>query len=107
MKPIYVVLAAVAAAGGQAPALIEGAGYFPVAVRLKSSEVMVVHRSGGAHLGRGGRLDTVISRDGRSWEAPKTVADGPEDDRNPALGQLRDGTIILAYAIASGYDAEG
>jgi photosystem II stability/assembly factor-like uncharacterized protein len=59
-------------------------------------------------MGRAGRLDLVQSGDGgRSWSAPWTVVDGPEDDRNPALGQLRDGTLLLAYAVLSGYLADG
>jgi Neuraminidase (sialidase) len=88
--------------------VVEGGGYFPVAVRLASGEILAVLRGGGAHIGRAGRLDLVISRDqGRTWSKPWTAVDGPEDDRNPALGQLADGTILLAYAVLSGYEADG
>ncbi len=86
----------------------EDAGYFPVAIRLASGEILVVLRGGAPHIGRAGRLDMTISKDGgKTWLKPWTVVDGPEDDRNPALGQLRDGTILLAYAVLSGYDATG
>lgn len=88
--------------------VVRGGGYFPVAIRLASGEILCVLRGGGGHIGRGGRLDLVVSSDGgRTWSKPWTGVDGPEDDRNPALGQLADGTILLAYAILSGYEADG
>ena len=69
---------------------------------------MAVLRGGAPHIGVKGRLDIVTSNDeGKTWSASKTVVDGPEDDRNPALGQLKNGDIILAYAILRGYDAGG
>jgi sialidase-1 len=83
-------------------------GYFPVAIRLASGEILAVIRGGAPHIGRAGRLDMSTSTDrGKTWVKPWTAADGPEDDRNPALGQLPDGTILLAYAVLSGYDASG
>ncbi len=88
--------------------VMENGGYFPVAIRLASGEILAVMRAGAPHIGKGGRLDLSISKDdGRTWAKPWTAADGPEDDRNPALGQLADGTIVLAYAVLSGYDASG
>ena len=88
--------------------VVSGGGYFPVLIRLKSGELMAVLRGGAPHIGVKGRLDIVTSNDeGKTWSAPKTVVDGPEDDRNPALGQLKNGDIILAYAILRGYDAGG
>ena len=33
--------------------------------------------------------------------------DGPQDDRNPALGQMRNGDLILAYAVLQGFDETG
>ncbi len=111
---VFLVLAAVAAAGALLAAsidhvtVVEGGGYFPVAIRLESGEILVVLRGGGSHIDRAGRLDLVISGDqGRNWSKPWTVVDSPEDDRNPALGQLKDGTILLAYAVLSGYEADG
>ena len=58
-------------------------------VGLRDGTLLSVFRGGAPHLGRGGRLD------------------GPEDDRNPALGQLQDGTVALAFATLSGYEADG
>jgi Neuraminidase (sialidase) len=88
--------------------VMDHGGYFPVAIRLTSGEILAVMRGGAPHIGRAGCLDMSISGDqGKTWAKPWTAADGPEDDRNPALGQLADGTILLAYAVLSGYDASG
>ena len=65
-------------------------------------------RGGDAHVGVKGRLDVIRSTDqGKTWSAPVTVVDSPEDDRNPAFGQLRDGTVVLGYAVARNYEATG
>jgi sialidase-1 len=85
-----------------------GLGYFPVAIGLKNGDLLAVIRGGAAHIGVKGRLDLVRSTDGgQTWSAPWIVVDGELDDRNPALGQLKDGTIVLAYAIAGNYDESG
>jgi hypothetical protein len=86
----------------------KGLGYFPVAIPLKNGDVLAVIRGGASHIGVKGRLDLVRSSDkGKTWSAPWTAVDEQYDDRNPAMGQLKDGTIVLAYAIASGYDESG
>jgi len=86
----------------------KGLGYFPVAISLHNGDVLAVIRGGAAHVGVKGRLDVIRSTDrGKTWSAPWTAVDEQFDDRNPAMGQLKDGTIVLAYAIASGYDSTG
>src|SRR6185312_9066762 len=104
-------LAAVYAAGpvnGKRITVVSGGGYFPVLIQLKNSELLAVLRGGAPHIGAKGRLDIVTSKDhGLTWSSPHTVVDGPEDDRNPALGQLKNGDIVLAYAILHGYDSTG
>jgi sialidase-1 len=86
----------------------KGLGYFPVAIRLANGDILAVIRGGAAHIGVKGRLDLIRSTDeGKTWSKPWTAVDESQDDRNPALGQLKDGTIVLAYAIASGYDESG
>lgn len=88
--------------------LTRGLGYFPVAIGLKNGDVLAVVRGGAAHIGVKGRLDLIRSTDrGKTWSAPWTAVDEEFDDRNPAMGQLRDGSIVLAYAAASGYDETG
>lgn len=86
----------------------QGLGYFPVAISLKNGDVLAVIRGGAAHIGVKGSLELVRSTDrGKTWSAPWTAIDEKFDDRNPAMGQLKDGTIVLAYVIASGYDETG
>jgi len=104
------LLAAFAACAADYPhqILTRGLGYFPVAIGLKNGDVLAVVRGGAAHIGVKGRLDLIRSADhGKTWSAPWTAVDEEFDDRNPAMGQLRDGTVVLAYAIASGYDETG
>ena len=86
----------------------QGLGYFPVAIRLNNGDILAVLRGGAAHIGVKGRLDLVRSTDGgKNWSKPWTAIDESQDERNPALGQMKDGTVVLAYAIASGYDESG
>jgi hypothetical protein len=47
------------------------------------------------------------SNEGRSWTRPALVVDSPLDDRNPALGQARDGSLIVAYLRLAKYDEQG
>lgn len=99
---------AVSAAEFPHQTVTSGQGYFPVAIHLKNGNVLAVLRGGAAHIGVKGRLDLVRSTDGgKNWSAPWTAIDESQDDRNPAFGQLKDGTIVLAYAVASGYDESG
>jgi len=87
---------------------VSGEGYFPVLIRLLDGGLAAVVRGGADHLGRGGRLDWIESRDGgKTWSAPRTIVDGPWDDRNPALGQMPDGAIVLAYWECRCYDEKG
>lgn len=88
--------------------VVKGGGYFPVLIELKPGECLAVLRGGAPHIGVKGRLDIVTSKDGgKTWSEPQTVVDSSGDDRNPAFGQLRNGDIVLAYAVLHGYDATG
>ena len=94
--------------GSEVVDVIRGQGYFPVIASLGKEELLVVLRGGAGHIGIEGRLDVVRSTDGgRTWGAPQTVADSERDDRNPALGVTKDGTVVLAYHWQGSYDAEG
>ncbi len=87
---------------------VQGQGYFPVMIRLRDGSLGAVVRGGAPHIGVGGRLDWIHSRDGgRSWLKPTVIVDGKWDDRNPSLGQMADGTIVVGYAEASTYDSQG
>jgi len=93
--------------GERIVALRDG-GYFPVMVKLRDGSLGAVVRGGAPHIGRAGRLDFLRSTDGgRTWSAPVVAADSEWDDRNPALGQMPDGTLVLAYAEARSYRPDG
>jgi hypothetical protein len=88
--------------------VVSGQGYFPVALRLQDGRIAVVLRGGAGHLGIQGRLDMVFSSDdGKTWTRPALVVDSPEDDRNPALGQAEDGSLVVAYLRLAKYDEQG
>jgi hypothetical protein len=77
-------------------------------VRLQDGRIAVVLRGGAPHLGIQGRLDMVFSADeGKTWTKPSLVVDSPADDRNPALGQARDGTLVVGYWRTATYDDQG
>ncbi|HJU65460.1 MAG TPA: sialidase family protein [Gemmatimonadaceae bacterium] len=87
--------------------LVEGAGQFPVLARV-GSEVFAVFRGRGAHVGLDGRIDVVVADDGARNARHRAVAvDGPLDDRNPALGVTRSGSLLLAYTVLDAYDETG
>src|ERR1700760_4807762 len=78
--------------------VVSGQGYFPVALRLQDGRTAVVLRGGAPHVGIKGRLDIVFSADdGKTWTKPAVVVDSPADDRNPAFGQAKDGTLVVGY----------
>src|SRR5947209_2453643 len=88
--------------------VVSGQGYFPVALRLQDGRIAVVLRGGAPHLGIQGRLDMVFSADeGKTWTKPSLVVDSPVDDRNPALGQAKDGTLIVGFWRTANYDENG
>ncbi len=86
----------------------QGEGYFPVMIKLADGTLGAVIRGGAPHIGIGGRLDFIRSTDGgRTWSKPIVAVDSPWDDRNPALGQMPDGTLVLAYGEAHSYRPDG
>ena len=83
-------------------------GYFPVLINPQGEEILAVLRGGAGHVGITGRLDAVRSLDGgKTWEAPIVIVDTEVDDRNPAVGQAPDGTVILAYHAQGSYNEDG
>ena len=105
---IALFLTSVFATAAEPKTIVQGSGYFPVMIRLQSGDLLAVIRGGGAHVDVRGRLDLIRSTDqGKTWSAPSTVIDEEFDDRNPALGQASDGTVVLAYAVAKNYDDTG
>src|SRR5688572_5860986 len=89
-------------------AVVTGQGYFPVACRLQDGRIAAVLRGGAPHIGIKGRLDIVFSADeGKTWSKPTVVIDSDLDDRNPAFGQAKDGTLVVGYWHCANYDAQG
>ncbi len=88
--------------------VLSGQGHFPVAMRLQDGRIAVVVRGPGNHLGLDGRLDIVFSSDkGQTWTKPAVVVDTPLDDRNAALGQAKDGTLVVGYYRTANYNEQG
>lgn len=87
---------------------VKGGGYFPVLIKMQDGTLGAVLRGGAPHVGIEGRLDWIHSEDGgKTWSEPSVIVDSKLDDRNPALGQMSDGTIVMSYAEASTYNSEG
>jgi hypothetical protein len=87
---------------------VKGEGYFPVMIKMNDGSLGAVLRGGAGHVGLGGRLDFIRSTDGgRTWSKPVVAVDSPWDDRNPAFGQMPDGTLVVAYSEAHSYRSDG
>ena len=78
---------------------------FPDVCRLADGRLLCVFYAGYGHvalpneqLPKGGRIVGCYSSDeGRSWSAAQVIYDGPDDDRDPSITQLRDGQLICTY----------
>lgn len=78
---------------------------FPDVCRLQDGRLMSVFYAGWEHVSlpdearpKGGRVSACYSSDeGRTWTAAETVYDGPDDDRDPSVVQLADGTILCNF----------
>jgi len=87
--------------------VVRNGGYFPVLIQLDNKDLVAAVRGGDLHIGVKGRLDWVRSRDqGKTWTV-KTLVDSPMDDRNPAVGQLKDGSILVTYIVDQSYGPNG
>ena len=70
---------------------------FPDVCRLSDGRLMAVFYAGYGHvalpneqLPKGGRISCATSSDeGRTWSEAKTLYDGPDDDRDPSIVQLK------------------
>lgn len=78
---------------------------FPDACRLANGDILCVFYGGYGHVSlpnadwpRGGRVCLVRSSDeGRTWSTPRVLFDGPEDDRDPHIAAMRDGTLYCTF----------
>jgi hypothetical protein len=80
---------------------------FPDVCRLRDGRLMAVFYAGYAHvalpnakLPKGGRISYCLSSDeGRTWSPARTLYDGPDDDRDPSIVQLKNGRLICNFFI--------
>jgi hypothetical protein len=78
---------------------------FPDACRLPSGDLACVFYAGYGHVSlpndkwpRGGRVCIVESKDeGKTWSQPRVLFDGPQDDRDPHIAALSDGTLVCSF----------
>jgi hypothetical protein len=78
---------------------------FPDICRLKNGDLLCVFYAGYGHVSspradcpNGGRICCVRSSDeGRTWSAPRILFDGPFDDRDPHIAQMREGALVCSF----------
>jgi sialidase-1 len=78
---------------------------FPDACRLNNGDILCVFYAGYGHVSlpndqwpKGGRICMVRSSDeGRTWTEPRILYDDPDDNRDPHIAQLSDGTLICSF----------
>jgi sialidase-1 len=77
---------------------------FPDACRLHNGDIVVVFYAGYGHISyhteaypKAGRICLVRSSDeGRTWTRPQTIYDDFNDNRDPHINQLRNGTLVVS-----------
>ncbi|MBM4072128.1 MAG: exo-alpha-sialidase [Planctomycetes bacterium] len=78
---------------------------FPDVCRLRDGRLMCVFYAGYGHvalpsaqLPKGGRICFCTSKDeGRTWTKAQVLYDGPNDDRDPSIVQLKSGKLICNF----------
>ena len=78
---------------------------FPDVCRLSDGRLMSVFYAGYGHvslpneqLPKGGRVSVCTSGDeGRTWSKAQTLYDGPDDDRDPSIVQLKSGRLVCNF----------
>ena len=77
----------------------------PISAVCRAAKFLCVFYSGYGHVStptaqwpKGGRIMAVRSGDnGRTWSKPDVIMDTDEDDRDPSIACLRDGTLLLDW----------
>ena len=77
--------------------------FFPEIAHLDDGRLVTVYywsneHSPGDNGGEPGEIRWTESTDGgQTWSEPRVIIDTPEDDRDPQITQLRDGTLVLTW----------
>ena len=88
---------------------------FPDATRLADGRILAVFYDGYGHVSiprencpSGGRISGVYSDDeGKTWGEPVVLYDGPKDDRDPHVTELRDGRLMITFFCHRTHDIPG
>ena len=80
---------------------------WPTVCRLHNGDLMAVFSGDrDAHVCPYGKVQMILSKDGgETWSAPRTIANGPIDDRDAGVVQLPDGEIVVTYFTSVAYRA--
>jgi len=78
---------------------------FPDACRLRNGDLLCVFYAGYGHVSlpsaewpKGGRICMVRSSDdGCTWTAPEVLFDDADDNRDPHITQMKDGTLVCSF----------
>ncbi len=78
---------------------------FPDVCRMADGRLIAVFYAGYGHvampnekLPKGGRISFCTSADeGKTWSKAETLFDGPFDDRDPSIVQLKDGRLVCSF----------
>jgi sialidase-1 len=84
---------------------------FPDICRLKNGDLFCVFYAGYTHvshptpsLPKGGRICAIRSTDeGKTWSAPQIIIDTPQDDRDPSICALPNGTLLCNFFAYGNY----
>ncbi|WP_409340435.1 discoidin domain-containing protein [Paenibacillus sp. MBLB4367] len=72
--------------------------YFPSMERLADGTLFVVYYSASAHEATNGKIMKTVSADnGQTWSTSVTIIDTLEDDRDPSVMQMNDGTLLVSW----------
>ena len=82
-----------------------GYAAFPDICRLRNGDLFCVFYSGYGHVStpntawpKGGRITAIRSSDnGQSWSKPVVIIDTAQDDRDPSVACLKDGTLLVNW----------
>jgi sialidase-1 len=78
---------------------------FPDACRLQNGDIVAVFYAGYGHVSlanaewpKAGRIAMVRSSDeGRTWTPPAVLYDDEQDNRDPHIAQMKDGSVICSF----------